>query len=428
MKILTSSIFAIGLIGLLLFPSGKLEAQIVSSVKTMESMVLANKYFMEKWPDAGKTILNDREQPSNIWPRSLYYEGLMSLYKVNPDQTYLNYALAWGEFHKWKLPFGTKTRDAENQCCGQTYIDLYLINRYKDERIADIKASIDSMIAGNRIDDWNRVDAIQMAMPVFARLGFIYQDDRYFDRMHEMYLYAKLKQGTNGLYNFGDHLWWRDKDYVEPYKEPNGKNCYWSRGNGMVIAALVRTLDFLPKHSKFRKEYLNTLNDMFEALVPLRRSDGFWNVSLSDSTHYYGKEVTGTALIIYGMARGINDGTISRKKYLPVVMKSWNALITESLHPDGFLGCVQGTGKEPKDGQPVGYDKVPDYEDFGLGCFLLAGSEVYKVCQSLEPKVKTPIAKKDKKTETQVNGNNKGSVHTGRHGNFNSQRSRYNNN
>jgi hypothetical protein len=43
------------------------------------------------------------------------------------------------------------------------------------------------------------------------------------------------------------------------------------------------------------------------------------------------------------------------------------------------LGFVQGTGKEPKDGQPVSYDHLPDFEDYGLGCFLLAGSEVYKM-------------------------------------------------
>ena len=51
----------------------------------------------------------------------------------------------------------------------------------------------------------------------------------------------------------------------------------------------------------------------------------------------------------------------------------------EVVHPDGKLGYVQGTGKEPKDGQPVGYDKTPDFEDYGLGCFLLAGTEIYKM-------------------------------------------------
>jgi hypothetical protein len=59
--------------------------------------------------------------------------------------------------------------------------------------------------------------------------------------------------------------------------------------------------------------------------------------------------------------------------------KAWNAVSKECVHPNGFLGWVQGTGKEPKDGQPLGYDKTPDFEDYGLGCFLLAGSEIYKI-------------------------------------------------
>lgn len=360
-------------------------------------MVLANKYFMEKWSDVGKTIITERERPSNIWTRGVYYEGLMALYKLNPDPVYLKYAVDWGEFHKWGLRDGIKTRNGDNQCCGQTYIDLYMLDRYKEERIKDIRACIDNMLATDKIDDWNWIDALQMAMPVYARLGKIYNEEKYFDRMHEMYLYTKLKHGTNGLYSNEDHLWWRDKDFVPPYKEPNGKNCYWSRGNGWVVAALVRTIEFLPKNSKYTKEYLQTLTEMFEALVPLQREDGFWNVSLMDPTNFGGKEVTGTALFVYGMAWGINEGYISKKDYQPVVDKAWNALVTESLHPNGFLGYVQGTGKEPKDSQPVGYDIVPNFEDFGLGCFMLAGTEMYKLEKSTEPKEKEKKVKEPKK-------------------------------
>jgi unsaturated rhamnogalacturonyl hydrolase len=381
---------------LIIFAVSSLSAQNVPSKKTMETMVLANKYFMEKWPDVGKPSVTDRERPSNIWTRGVYYEGLMALYKVNPDTSCLDYALRWGKFHKWGLRDGIKTRNADNQCCGQTYIDLYMLDRYKEERIKDIRACIDSMIVTSKIDDWNWIDALQMAMPVFARLGTIYNDEKYFDRMNEMYLFTKLKHGTNGLYSTEDHLWWRDKDFVPPYKEPNGQNCYWSRGNGWVVAALVRTLDFLPRSSKYGKEYIKTLEEMFTALVPLQRRDGFWNVSLKDSTHFGGKEVTGTALFVYGMAWGINQGIIKKKDYLPVVMKAWNALITESVLPNGFLGYVQGTGKEPKDSQPVGFDKVPNFEDFGLGCLLLAGSEVYKLSLSMEPKIKEPKVKEPK--------------------------------
>jgi unsaturated rhamnogalacturonyl hydrolase len=395
------------LLSILITNLSDISAQPISSAKTMESMVLANKYFMEKWPDVGKTIITERERPSNIWTRGVYYEGLMALYKLNPDPAYLKYALDWGEFHKWGLRDGIITRNGDNQCCGQTYIDLYILDRYKEERIKDIRACIDNMLASDKIDDWNWIDALQMAMPVYARLGKIYHEEKYYDRMHEMYLYTKLKHGTNGLYSEEDHLWWRDKDFVPPYKEPNGKNCYWSRGNGWVVAALVRTIDFLPKNSKYRKEYIETLTEMFEALVSLQREDGFWNVSLMDPTNFGGKEVTGTALFVYGMAWGINEGVISKKDYQPVIDKAWNALVTESLHPDGFLGYVQGTGKEPKDSQPVGYDNVPNFEDFGLGCFMLAGSEMYKLEKSMEPK-----EKEQKVKEPKVEKSNKGSKKT----------------
>jgi rhamnogalacturonyl hydrolase YesR len=371
--------FNICFLSVFIFSINNLSAQNISKAKTIDAMVLANKYFMEKWSDVGKIIVTDRPRPSNIWTRGVYYEGLMGLYKLKPDTAYLNYAIRWGEFHKWGMRSGIKTRNADDQCCGQTYIDLFMMDTTKKERIRDIKSSIDNMLATEKIDDWNWIDAIQMSMPVYARLGAIYKDDRYFRRMYDMYMFTKLKHGTNGLYSTTDKLWWRDKDFVPPYKEPNGEDCYWSRGNGWVLAALVRTMDFLPKNSTYKKEFSNTYKEMVDALVACQRKDGFWNVSLHDSTHFGGKEVTGTALFVYGMAWGINNGTLNKKKYLPVVMKAWTGLVNESVHPNGFLGFVQGTGKEPKDSQPVGYDNVPNFEDFGLGCFLLAGTEVYKM-------------------------------------------------
>ncbi|HTL07070.1 MAG TPA: glycoside hydrolase family 88 protein, partial [Chitinophagaceae bacterium] len=278
----------------------------------------------------------------------------------------------------WGLNGGVTVRNADNQCAGQTYIDLYLIDK-KEERIRDIKTCIDAMMATDKIDDWTWIDAIQMAMPVYARLGLLYKDSSYFSRMHEMYNYSKYKQGGNGLYNTTEHLWWRDKDFLPPYKEPNGEDCYWSRGNGWVVAALVRTLSLLPASSPYYNELLQDYKDMMQALLPLQRPDGCWNVSLHDATHFGGKELSGTALFSYGMAWGINNGLLEKKQFLPAVVKAWNTMVHDCLHPDGVLGFVQGTGKEPKDGQPVTYNSKPDFEDYGLGCFLLAGSEIYKL-------------------------------------------------
>lgn len=366
--------FGIGMIAI-----AQLQAQSLPNKKNiLSSMQLANQYFMDKWPDAGKTIITNKERQSTIWTRAVYYEGLMSLYSIDPNKIYYDYAVQWGEKHNWQLVGGEKTRHADNHCAGQTYIDLYLIDK-KEERINNIKSSIDAMVHSDKKDDWSWVDALQMAMPVFTKLGVLYQDTAYFNKMYDLYSFSKRQHGGNGLYNNVEHLWWRDKDFVPPYQEPNGKNCYWSRGNGWVFAALARTLHLLPKSDPHYNEYLQDFKDMAEAILPLQRVDGFWNVSLMDPNHFEGKETSGTALFTYGFAWGVNHGILSKKKYLPAITIAWNGMTTQALHKDGKLGYVQSTGKEPKDGQPVTFESVPDFEDYGLGSLLLAGSEIYKM-------------------------------------------------
>ncbi len=355
--------------------------QLPAKKKVLKTIRLANQFFMNKWPDTGKDIFvpsRNRTWPSHIWTRAVYYEGLMALYSIDKKKDYYDYAVDWAEKHKWSLRNGVTTRNGDNQACGQTYIDLYLIDR-KEERIKDIKASIDSMMLTSKIDDWNWIDAIQMAMPVFTQLGVIFKEPTYFNRMYEMYAFTKYKHGDNGLFNSAEGLWWRDKDFDPPYKEPNGKDCYWSRGNGWVVAALVRVLRLLPENEIHRSEYLGDFKSMMTALSKVQREDGFWNVSLHDPSNFGGKELTGTSLFIYGMAWGVNNNILDKKKYLPIITKGWNAIAKDCVHKNGFLGYVQGTGKEPKESQPVSFDREPDFEDFGLGCFLLAGSEVYKL-------------------------------------------------
>ena len=348
-----------------------------SKQEVMNKMVLTNAYFMQKWPDTGKSIVTNKERPSHIWTRAVYYEGLMALYSLNPNKEYYDYAVSWGEAHKWNFRDGIQTRNADNQCCGQTYLDLYNIDPVP-VRIENVKASVDLMLASDKTDDWNWIDALQMAMPVFAKLSVITGDTKYSERMYEMYMDSKVKQG---FYNKKDKLWWRDKDFLPPYKEPNGEDCYWSRGNGWVVAALVRVLDILPENDPHRNEYLETYKEMMKALLSLQRADGFWNASLHDPNNFGGKETTGTALFVYGMAWGVNTGILPSKKYMAALTKGWNAMANESVHSNGFLGYVQGTGKQPSDSQPVTYNSMPDFEDYGLGCFLLAGTEVYKLCK-----------------------------------------------
>lgn len=371
------------LILLLLFSFGcfnMAEAQpLPVKTETLNTIVKVNDYFMKKYADYAAPSYKGKLRPSHIWTRGVYYEGLMALYTIYPRDDYYDYAYNWADFHKWKLCYGTTNRNADSQCAGQTYIDLYNISK-EPRMLRYVRANINMVLNTPQVDDWTWIDAIQMAMPIYAKLGRMTAERKYFDKMWDMYCWTRNTCGGSGLYNSQDGLWWRDADFVPPYKEPNGEDCYWSRGNGWVYAALVRVLEELPADEKHRTDYINDFLDMSKALKKCQRKDGFWNVSLHDAGNYGGKETSGTALFVYGMAWGVRNGLLDRQEYLPVLLKAWHAMVKDAVHPDtGCLGYVQGTGKEPKDGQPVTYDSIPDFEDFGIGCFLLAGTEVYKL-------------------------------------------------
>jgi len=81
------------------------------------------------------------------------------------------------------------------------------------------------------------------------------------------------------------------------------------------------------------------------------------------------------------MAWGIQEGYLKTKTYSPVCDKAWSAMVRDAVHQDGFLGWMQGTGKDPSAGQPLSYTKVPDFEDYGTGCFLLGATEYFKLLQ-----------------------------------------------
>ena len=357
-------------------------AQPLKQKEVLGTMTKVNAYFMKKYADYRMPSFQKKVRPSNIWTRTVYYEGLLAMYSIYPLEEYYEYALGWANFHEWGFHRGTTTRHADNYSPGQIYLDLYNICPNDAEKIRKTRANIDMLTDTPQVNEWWWIDAIQMGGPIFAKMGHLTGEQKYFDKLWAMYEYTRNEHGDNGMFNPKDGLWWRDQDFDPPYKEPNGANCYWSRGNGWVYAALARIMDEIPADEKHRADYLNDFLTMTKAIKKCQRTDGFWNVSLHDPNHFGGKETTGTSLFVYGLAWGINHGLLDKAKYLPIVEKAWHAMVKEAVHDNGFLGYVQGTGKEPKDGQPVTYDSVPDFEDFGIGCFLLAGSEVYKLAEA----------------------------------------------
>ena len=355
----------------------------------------ANDYFMAKYSDPTLPTNVKKVRPSSLWTRAVYYEGLMALHAIDPQQRYIDYAMRWANFHQWTPRNGVNTCDADDQCCGQTYVDLlpYTGKSYQ-ELLGNVIANLDhQMITPNTKKQvstpkaktqvnslygwWTWIDAIQMAMPLYMQVSQLTGDTKYRDHAMKMYRWTRNECG-GGLFNTKSGLWWRDADYVPPYKEKDGNDCYWSRGNGWVYAALVRCMNQLPKKSKAYKELKKDFLLMSAGLLKCQHEDGFWHASLVSDADYPTPEMTGTALFLYGMAWGIQQGLLKKQTYRPACDKAWQALAS-CVHSDGFLGWNQGTGKDPSAGQPVTFTSVPDFEDYGTGCFLLGASEYYKL-------------------------------------------------
>ena len=361
----------------------------------LESAQKTNNYFMMKYSDPTLPTNVKKVRPSSLWTRAVYYEGLMALNAIDPQQRYIDYAMTWADFHKWTPRNGVNTLDADDQCCGQTYVELAALKGGDQKALlANVIANLDhQMVTPNSKKQtstpkaktnvnslygwWTWIDAIQMAMPLYMQIANVTGEQKYRDHAMQMYRWTRNECG-GGLFNTKDGLWWRDADYVPPYKEKDGKDCYWSRGNGWVYAAIVRCMNQLSPKSKEYKELKKDFLLMSKGLLSCQHEDGFWHASLVSDADYPTPEMTGTALFLYGMAWGIQQGLLKASTYRPACDKAWKAL-ESCIHNDGFLGWNQGTGKEPSAGQPVTFDSVPDFEDYGTGCFLLGASEYYKL-------------------------------------------------
>ena len=247
-----------------------------------------NNYFMQKYEDPTVPTNVNKIRPSNLWTRAVYYEGLMALHDVDPQQRYIDYATTWADFHQWSPRNGINTCDADDQCCGQTYVELLPYTgrcRAKDyvldcKELNNIRANLAHQMQtpnpknGSLYGWWTWIDAIQMAMPLYMQMYSLTGDKQYLDHAMKMYRWTRNDCG-GGLFNVKEGLWWRDADYVPPYKEPDGQQCYWSRGNGWVYAALVRCMNVLPKKSKAYKELKKDFLLMSEGLLKCQREDGF---------------------------------------------------------------------------------------------------------------------------------------------------------
>lgn len=304
------------------------------------------------------------------WTFAALYDGLIAASATTHDAKYRDAVLHMAEHYNWQL-LDKRFPHADDQALGQSYLDLYMLD-HRPERLANTKAIMDRLVV--RQDDPNKLlwwwcDALFMSPPVLLRTYAITHDHKYLDYMdHEWWLTSA------SLYDQQDHLYFRDSRYLTQ-KQANGQKLFWSRGNGWVMGGLANVLEFMPADYPSRPKYVEQFQQMAAKLAEIQSPDGLWRSGLLDPGSYELPEVSGSAFITYGIAYGINHHILDRAKYQPVVEKAWKGMLSH-VYADGRLGSIQ-----PIDGQPGKFKPSASYV-YGVGGFLLAGSEMHQLAKS----------------------------------------------
>jgi unsaturated rhamnogalacturonyl hydrolase len=303
------------------------------------------------------------------WTFAALYTGFMAASESTGDAKYSNAMRAVGEQFNWQL--GSEYEDANDVGVGRTYVELYL--KFHDlKMISGVRSEFDRAIQKESAEKkqlpWWWADALFMAPPTWAAMSKATGNAAYLDYM------TREWWATSGrLYDPREHLFFRDTRFFDQ-RHPNGKKIFWSRGNGWVIAGLAGVLKYMPQDYPERPKFVEQFQEMASALAAIQGQDGLWRTGLLDPDIYQLPENSGSAFFTYALAWGINNNLLDRSKYVPVVSRAWKGLLSH-IYEDGRLGCIQSVADAPGKFTPTS-----SYV-YGVGAFLLAGSEVDRLAQ-----------------------------------------------
>ena len=155
--------------------------------------------------------------------------------------------------------------------------------------------------------DWVFVDSLAGLIPFLARAGRLLDRGQCLDEAcRQIRLFAdRLRDPATGLYcqgeGYGIFPSW-------PPRERRRTEGAWARGNGWMMLAVVELLDALPEGHPQRGSVRRILTDFVGALRGYQGQEGMWHQVVNRQDSY--PELSGTCLLLYGMARGRCRGWI----------------------------------------------------------------------------------------------------------------------
>lgn len=227
------------------------------------------------------------------------------------------------------------------------------------------------------------LDGLFTAEPFYAQYALLFHEPSDFDdiAMQFKLMEKHARDPKTGLLYHG-----YDESRQQAWANPQAGTSpsFWGRAVGWYFMALVDTLDFFPPRHAQRGDLVDILRRLAEAVAKVQDSKTgvWWEVLDQGGRQGNYLESSASCIFVYGFAKGVQRGYLSKGTYEGVYRKGFQGIQTQFLQPrsDGGVDLnstvsVGGLGGSPYRNGTYQYylsEKVVTNDAKGVGPFLLA--------------------------------------------------------
>lgn len=231
------------------------------------------------------------------------------------------------------------------------------------------------------------LDGLYMGAPFYAEYSDLMHDDTAFNDIANQFIWMEnhARDAKTGLLY---HAWDESKIQKWANKETGTSPLFWARAMGWYATALVDALDWFPQDHPKRKNLIDILNRLVNAIEKVQfPASGLWTDILNydgpgKEKNYF--EASASSQFVYAIAKGVRKGYLPAAK-ITIAKKGYDGIVKQFIKTANGQTNLHGTvkvsglgGTPYRDGTFEYYMSEPVIvnDPKGIGAFLLAANEM----------------------------------------------------